>query len=336
MGFRVFHSFNLAMLAKQLWRLIDEPESLCALVAGSSFMWQSILDGLATSKRGYIWRVRNGESTNIYDDPWISSSTNRRIVSPSGEVFYTKVADLIDLVTGQWDEVLHPSIFFSVDVNRILEIPLNTQEFDDFVSWNFTKHGRYTVRLGYYLQWKHKFGPAAGQLSLSRGSINNLVRRSLWHLKIPRNVKIFVWRSLHGIVPLKSILVNRHIGLRGQCRICTQGPAHVDYLLFQCPTSQELWRYLGHAKMIQEASIVDHSGSAVLEQLLRQQTKVMPCFQDIGLKETISAACWYMWWIRQHRTHDENVPPMFKCMMSILAITTNSAKGNEHTYFCSG
>jgi hypothetical protein len=32
MGFHDFYSFNLAMLAKQVWRLIDEPNSLCARV----------------------------------------------------------------------------------------------------------------------------------------------------------------------------------------------------------------------------------------------------------------------------------------------------------------
>ena len=32
MGFRDLHSFNLAMLAKQVWRLIDEPNSLCAQI----------------------------------------------------------------------------------------------------------------------------------------------------------------------------------------------------------------------------------------------------------------------------------------------------------------
>lgn len=65
MGFHDLHSFNLAMLAKQSWRLISNPDSLCAKVLkakyypnchllkagpkkGSSFTWQSIVAGLCT------------------------------------------------------------------------------------------------------------------------------------------------------------------------------------------------------------------------------------------------------------------------------------------------
>jgi hypothetical protein len=74
--------------------------------AGSSFTWQSIIAGLPTFKRGYIWRVGNGESINIYSDPWIPSSPDRRIITPRGEVVLTKVAELIDPITGRWDEEL--------------------------------------------------------------------------------------------------------------------------------------------------------------------------------------------------------------------------------------
>jgi hypothetical protein len=167
MGFRDFQSFNLAMLAKQVWRLIEDPNSLCAKVlrakyypdgdilqagpkTGSSFTWQSILAGLTTFKRGYIWRVGDGEKIDIWNDPWIPSSPNRRIQSQRGHTLLTKVSQLMN-EDGQWDEQIIESIFNSVDVNRILQIPINNQGFSDFIAWGITQHGCFTVRSAYHL-----------------------------------------------------------------------------------------------------------------------------------------------------------------------------------------
>jgi hypothetical protein len=116
-----------------------------------------------------IWRVGNGNSINIWIDPWIPSSQDRMIVTPRGGTVYTRVWELINPLTGNWDEQLLNEIFFSVDVGRILQIPVNSQGFDDFIAWRFTKHGRYTVRSGYHLQWRHQFGPRANHLALPGG-----------------------------------------------------------------------------------------------------------------------------------------------------------------------
>jgi hypothetical protein len=83
MEFRGFHSFNFAMLAKQIWRFLTSPDSFCVTIlkakyyphgdilkarpkTGSSFTWQSLVAAIPTFKRGYIWRVGNGEINNIY------------------------------------------------------------------------------------------------------------------------------------------------------------------------------------------------------------------------------------------------------------------------------
>ena len=101
MGFRDFHSFNLAMLAKQVRRVLCDPNSLCARVlrakyypdgkllrakmrSGSSFTWQSMLAGLDCFKRGYIWRVGDGTQINIWRDNWIPGSRNTKVLTLRG------------------------------------------------------------------------------------------------------------------------------------------------------------------------------------------------------------------------------------------------------------
>jgi ribonuclease HI len=343
MGFRDFQSFNLAMLAKQGWRLINDPESLCARVlgakyypsgdilkagpkAGSSFTWQSILAGLTTFKRGYIWRVGNGEKIKIWEDPWIPSSANRRILTPRGGAIYTRVSELLCPITGQWDETLLNGLFNPIDVTRILQIPISTQGFEDFISWHFTKHGQYTVRSGYHLQWRHQFGPSTGQLAIPSVSALNPVWKTLWQLKIPAKVKIFAWRALHGIIPLKAILANRHIGTSGSCPVCNLDAEDIRHLLFTCPAATIVWQNLGLSQIIDDVLLEDRAGSAVLEYILNKQNNDLEGFTLFGVKEVVLVACWYLWWLRRQRTHDEPTPPVYKCKMSILAMTANAAK----------
>jgi hypothetical protein len=103
-------------------------------------------------------------------------------------------------------------------------------------------------------------------------------------MKVPSKVKIFTWRALHGIITLKCILINRHIGDTRGCPICNQGPEDISHLLFTCPVARDLWMAMNIIDIIDDAIQNDRTGSGVLEILLRRECNHLPGFTDFGLK----------------------------------------------------
>jgi hypothetical protein len=87
MGFREFHCFNKALLAKQLWRLWHTPDNLIAEIMKAkyypncqainaqlgnkpSFAWRSIYSLKDLLHEGLVWRICNGEKARIWGDKW--------------------------------------------------------------------------------------------------------------------------------------------------------------------------------------------------------------------------------------------------------------------------
>ncbi|XP_075515386.1 putative mitochondrial protein AtMg00310 [Primulina tabacum] len=85
LGFRKLAEFNRALLANQLWRLIQYPDSLAGRVLkgryfrhgpilqaslgnNPSYIWRSILWSRDILVKGLIWRVGDGKSINIFKD----------------------------------------------------------------------------------------------------------------------------------------------------------------------------------------------------------------------------------------------------------------------------
>ena len=119
LGFKDLCKFNKAMLAKQVWRLIHDKESLFYRVfkakyfpnksifeaksSTGSFAWKSILWSRDLIEKGSFWRIGNGNSVRIYTDAWLPSPKGR-ISSPMLQlVLLSTVVSLIDSAMGWWN-----------------------------------------------------------------------------------------------------------------------------------------------------------------------------------------------------------------------------------------
>jgi ribonuclease HI len=83
------------------------------------------------------------------------------------------------------------------------------------------------------------------------------------------------------------------------------------------------------SSIIANALLADRSGSAVLEHILCLPDNTPSGFAVVQFKELVAVTCWYLWWLRRRRTHGESVPPIFRCKISILAITANAMKASK-------
>jgi hypothetical protein len=88
LGFRDYKCFNQAFLAKQGWRMVTEPDSLCARVLKArydkegdflsaacpkraSYTLRSIIHGRELLRAGLVWRIGDGSNIPVWTSNWI-------------------------------------------------------------------------------------------------------------------------------------------------------------------------------------------------------------------------------------------------------------------------
>lgn len=61
-------------------------------------------------------------------------------------------------------------------------------------------------------------------------------------LNFPSKISLFLWRVLHGILPLKEILVRRNLAREDGCPVCKDSCETIEHALFECEAAQRVWR----------------------------------------------------------------------------------------------
>ncbi|KAL5790620.1 hypothetical protein ACOSQ2_005508 [Xanthoceras sorbifolium] len=172
MGFRAMEAFNQAMLAKQGWRILRDPNSLiakvlkvryfpnafflyCELGARPSYLWRSLLWGREVLKMGIRLWIENEKRVAVYDDNWLSKDFSFKVLSPKMLPDGVYVSALLAGLE-RWHEGLVRRHFWQEEADLILTIPLSVFPLQDSLLWHYDKMGEFSVKSAYQLALSFK------------------------------------------------------------------------------------------------------------------------------------------------------------------------------------
>lgn len=140
LGFRKLDKFNIALLAKQGWRLINYPNSLLARVLkakyypnasfltallGNTFTYlEEHLVGKRSDRMRAMLEGRQGDQISVWTDIWISGNEEDRLQYQHKNDDFVLVSDLIDEANRTWKADLINNTFRADLARKIKQIPL--------------------------------------------------------------------------------------------------------------------------------------------------------------------------------------------------------------------
>lgn len=265
LGFKDLVSFNKALLAKQGWNLISKPESLLARVLkakyyphGSfmnsklgnnpSFTWRSIHGAKELLERGAVWRVGSGENVRIWKDKLLPITSTFKVMTPcNGFHEEAKVSVLIDAHSRRWNNTIVDSVFWEHEAAVIKAIPLSDSNCSDKLIWGPSKKGIFSVRSAYHLDFQDKLNRNGEWSESSSGSnVQQQWWKTLWSLKCPSKIKMFVWRLCKEALPSRVALKKGTIIDCSVCPLCGKGEESTIHAIWLCKFARSSWKDLFH------------------------------------------------------------------------------------------
>ena len=246
-GFKILHDFNVAMLGKQVWKLLLNLKSLVGQIfkahyfphtsiaeAGlgynPSFVWRSLMAAKHVMVRGSRIQIGSGQNCSIGSAPWLPNANNGFISTSLPEQITTApVSSLMAHGQRRWDYDVVADLFNARDRNLILQIPLSARRDKDVWYWLADPHGLYTVRSYYKLLNHCATTPTSG------------VWRKIWNLEVPSKVKIFLWRAAMNVLPITDNLIRKRVEVMSICSLCNQQNETVVHALVNCVFAQTCW-----------------------------------------------------------------------------------------------
>ncbi|KAF5448516.1 hypothetical protein F2P56_029042 [Juglans regia] len=173
LGIRTMSSFNSALVLKNVWSLLNGPNSLWKEVISKKYLgsktffeaapkvsdsrfWKSLLKQREFLRSSACYQINNGSSTKVWTGPWIPTIHNF-IPDPNPENnldpnLNMTVSELILEEPRRWNVLLFNTLFSDHSSREIQKISLanhNFQTVQDKINWIYHSFEKFLVKLAY-------------------------------------------------------------------------------------------------------------------------------------------------------------------------------------------
>ncbi|XP_070679310.1 uncharacterized protein [Malus domestica] len=194
-------------------------------------------------EKGLLWRVGDGASISIRNDPWYPVPSTFQ-VRPKENLNATLVCDLIDPTTRTWKVDIIEDGFTHKETDVILSIPISRTGSTDRLRWFHTACGTYSVKRDTGLLWslwKMVHSVRKGRGLNSEKTKHNLLWKSIWCLDVPSKLRFFIWKCCNHALVVRRNLKRQHMRVDNVCGVCGQFDETENHLFFRCETSHRFW-----------------------------------------------------------------------------------------------
>ncbi|KAK6164611.1 hypothetical protein DH2020_001475 [Rehmannia glutinosa] len=158
--------------------------------------------------KGMRWNVEKGTNALVWKDPWVQDLPNFRISTPHRDwLDDIRVYELMHEEYAGWNIAKLREMFNTQEVAAIRSIPLVSTMRRDKILWYYTKNGIYSVQSGYRVAKQDQGFSCA---TTSSSGTDAKIWRWMWRSEVPPpKIKIFLWKCLKNILPVKKALIKK-------------------------------------------------------------------------------------------------------------------------------
>ncbi|KAL3825541.1 hypothetical protein ACJIZ3_021570 [Penstemon smallii] len=346
LGFRKSEDFNRALVSKLTWKMANNENCLWTKVMeakylkgknffdvekapnNASWIWRDIFNCKDIILKGICTSINVESSVQIWKIPWIPSLPGT-ILTPKPDCLvdltnFSLVRHLICPSRGDWDidilsELFSPEIIFEIR-KIIISPPTSPQR----LFWHPSKSGNFSSKSAYLTSQISRFPNLAQN--------DSTLFKNIWNSKIHNRHKLFVWKTIHDIIPTKKRLSCFLQIDNSGCPICNTETESLDHLFLRCPLSVALWFH----------SPWNFRVEAFQNTPIRDWIALLLCkdgifFPSPKLREDffIFAVCLFdtIWYHRNQIVHNGLVSPFQVLLQRIKSSAAAHVKAQIHTRF---